>query len=157
MINYKIAFLIFASSAVFIRIPEEAAATQKEGPEIIQLRPGAEYISAGARDPFEPYLKKEDVNPAQPQEEKKEEVVNPPALAVQGVMWGSDTPLAIVNNRVVKKDDVIDGARVVDINKDGVTVFFVNRQYIVPAPAGANSQSAQVKTESAVRNQGADR
>jgi hypothetical protein len=50
-------------------------------------------------------------------------------LIVQGLIWGGSFPQAIVNNKIVKVGDTVDGANVTAIDKDGVTVLFQEREY----------------------------
>ncbi|MFH1761093.1 MAG: hypothetical protein ABIA63_08325 [bacterium] len=59
---------------------------------------------------------------------------------VQGVFWGASFPQAIINDKVVKTGDTVDGARIVSIEKDFVTVLFINsnRQYKISSPASDN-------------------
>lgn len=42
------------------------------------------------------------------------------AFVLKGLVWNSDTPQAIVNNKVVKIGDEVNGMRVVAIRQDGV-------------------------------------
>jgi len=110
------------------------------------LRPEVEYRAGALRDPMEPYLNKEDANPTPKKQEAAAAEPVLPALVIQGVMWGLDDPLAIINNKVVRKDDVIQGVRIIDINKSGVTVFFANRQHVI-AVAALSQKQAQAKAE----------
>jgi hypothetical protein len=52
-----------------------------------------------------------------------------PDLVVQGLIWGSSLPQAIINNKVVKVGDVIQGADIIDISKEGVLVLFAGTEY----------------------------
>ena len=110
------------------------------------VSPHIEYKAEGLRDPLESYLKKEEVLPAQPQQEIAPSPP-PPALTVQGIIWGGRFPQAIINNKIVKAGDTIEGVRIIDINKDGVTVFFGNRKYNLLSPAAANFNLQILKKE----------
>lgn len=135
-INYrKASFLLIASGVIFIRV---AQAADKDKQPATQARPSAQYTQETLRDPFEPYLEKEDTGPKETKKEAAAAAL--PELKVQGIIWGSNMPLAIINNKVIKKDDLIEGARIVSIDKDGVTVFFANRQYVISAPAGGSTK-----------------
>jgi len=84
-----------------------------------------EYKSEDLRNPFEE--EKIEIQQEQPKEEAQ---VKPlPSLEIQGIVWGGSLPQAIINNEVVSVGDTIEEARITDINKSGVTVFFGNRQY----------------------------
>lgn len=109
-------------------------------------RRNVEYTADGLRDPFEDYLIEEAARA--PQEELKEEVLLPlPSLSIQGIIWGARFPQAIINNKVVKIGDTIEGVHIVDINKNGVAVFFGNQEYNLSSPATLNLQSLEKKPQ----------
>ncbi|HTY45082.1 MAG TPA: hypothetical protein VMD52_03710 [Patescibacteria group bacterium] len=54
-------------------------------------------------------------------------------LVVEGIVWESKIPQAIINNRIFNVGDTIEGAKIVEINKKGVTVFYKNRSYLLPS------------------------
>lgn len=118
----------------------EEANVQKQFVEPVVIeRPAAGYTSDSLRDPFKPYLQREEKG-APSGESPGEEI--PPDLVVQGIIWGSSLPQAIINNTVVKVGDMIEEARILEISKEGVTVFFKNRQYKLGSPGlspGVNS------------------
>lgn len=89
-------------------------------------RPQIEYKVQGLRDPFEPLVR----------EERKDtkvvsavEVKPLPSLTVQGMIWGGVMPQAIINNKIVKVGDTIEGVKIKSINKEGVTVLFANKEH----------------------------
>ncbi len=95
------------------------------------------YTSQNLRDPFEsPFEIKREAY-----ESKAEPEVSPirselPNLEVQGMIWGSKTPQAIINDTVVRVDEVIADATILDIRKEGIYVLYEGRQYILrPAVA----------------------
>jgi hypothetical protein len=57
----------------------------------------------------------------------------PPVLKIEGLVWGGRLPQAIINQKVVKIGDIIEGAQIVDINREGVTLIFNNSQYNLPS------------------------
>lgn len=86
------------------------------------VRPNVEYKAQGLRNPFEqPVLVSESDNV---DSSFKPEIAKLPQLTVQGIIWGGNLPQAIINNKVVKIGDVLEGAEVVEIEKEGVTVLF---------------------------------
>ena len=125
--------IIWAVPASYQAIQEIKEAEQQEPPVIIIEVPQLEYTTGNLRDPFEP----------EPFEEEEEEALmnqttsqsKLPFLSIQGIVWGSGLPQAIINNQVVKIGDLIKGVRVVDISKEGVTVFYEGRQQLIAAPA----------------------
>lgn len=122
---------VFATQAEFKAIKELEEAEKKAPPEAI-VRPSVEYNAQNLRDPFQ-VLTTEETEEGERLSQMEE--TPPPNLTVQGVIWGASFPQAIINNKVVKVGDTIDGARVVNIDKDGVVVFFEGRQYNLPSPA----------------------
>ncbi len=58
------------------------------------------------RDPFESILPKEDLG-IKTEEGKAKIQVPPPDLTVQGILWGSDKPQAIINGDVYGVGEVI--------------------------------------------------
>jgi hypothetical protein len=47
-----------------------------------------------------------------------------PFLGIQGIIWNTDTPQAIINNQVVKIGDRIEGVEIIDIDKQGIKVDY---------------------------------
>jgi len=107
------------------------------------------YGSENARDPFKSPIQPEQAaqgNASQPGQE-----VTPPALKVQGIFWGGNFPQAIINDKIVKVGDSVEGAQVVSIDKNSVDVFFVNRQFKLSSPASDNlATSSQQRKKEAV-------
>ena len=97
-----------------------------------------EYTSQDLRDPFQsPFELYKPVEepveePGEEPEEKPPPVIGGLSdLEVQGIIWGSKTPQAIINNTVVKAGEVIEGAEILAIRKEGVYVLYEERQYIL--------------------------
>lgn len=101
-------------------------------------RPQVEYKSSSLRDPFkEDILKKGILEEEQPESNSQNPVLPPdvlPEMDVQGLIWGGNFPQAIINNKVYKAGDVIDGAQIKEIDKDGVTLNFSGGEVKIPAP-----------------------
>jgi hypothetical protein len=112
--------------------------SEQQKPGVVFEVPQVEYTADNLRDPFE-------VEPI----EEEDKVVSPPiasqpplpSLNIQGIIWGSELPQAIINNQVVKIGDVVQGARIVDISQAGITVFYNGRQQLITAPAADMLQS----------------
>ncbi|UCB57503.1 MAG: hypothetical protein JSV30_02670 [Candidatus Omnitrophota bacterium] len=91
-----------------------------------------EYTGRGLRDPFESpfelFVPLEEV----PKEKKRAPIAGGLAhLVVQGMIWDSKIPQAIINNTVVRPGEVIEGAEILDIRKEGVYVLYEGNQYIL--------------------------
>lgn len=130
--------VIFMGS-LFMNHPYVYAIEDKVADSI--LRPQIEYKPEELRDPFWPPPQQMEPPEQIPQVEAKVEPL--PTLVIQGVVWGGFAPQAIINNKVVKVGDVIEGVHIIDINKDGITVFFDNREYNLSSPAVVNLQSSK--------------
>jgi len=53
----------------------------------------------------------------------------PPKLVLKGIAWDKTEPLALINDRVVKEGDTIEGARIVKIDFDGVAVRYRGKKF----------------------------
>jgi len=88
------------------------------------------YTGQGLRDPFRSPFEMEFVI-------EIEEPVKPAVeadlshLKVQGMVWGSKLPQAIINNTLVRVGEIIEGAEILDIRKEGIYVLYEGRQYII--------------------------
>jgi len=106
--------------------------SEKTPPPEVIVRPKVEYKAGGLSDPFQRY-KEEKIPPGAQQKEPG--LSTPPSLTVQGIIWGGRFPQAIINNKVVKAGDTIEGARVISIDKEGITLLFEGMQYSLSSPA----------------------
>ncbi len=57
-----------------------------------------------------------------------------PALKLQGILWGTRRPQAIINRRILSIGDTIEEARIVSIRKDGVTMSFGGQTFELTLP-----------------------
>ncbi len=106
------------------------------------VRPAVTYAAQDLRDPFKMVFDEDKNSPNGPAAVE----VPLPELTVQGVIWGTGTPQAIINNKVVKVGDtVVPGVRVIDISKEAITVFFGTRNYTLSSPAMSFTQSTEQK------------
>lgn len=105
----------------------------------LTMRLPVEYKGEGLRDPFKGAS-----------QEGLARMVNAtaPTLEIQGIIWGGRLPQAIVNNKVVKVGDTVQEARIIDINKEGVTVFFGGAQYTILSPAVSQMKKSAEKKSS---------
>lgn len=55
----------------------------------------------------------------------------PPELLLQGITWEEDTPLAVINNKVLKEGDVIKGAKVIKITEQYVIFGWEGRRFTI--------------------------
>lgn len=130
MIAMKRPIFIFSVILADLFIVAAAFSAEKAPAEQI-ARPNLKYKSEGLKDPFQNPLKEVATKPAKGPEASGAEVIKaaPASLTVQGLIWGGELPQAIVNGTVVKVGDTIGGARIISIDKNGVTVLFEEREY----------------------------
>ena len=127
-------FIIFVI-LVFIFIFKPNKAALSEDLSLVPLRPNVEYKSEELKDPFEPpeVEKKPEAEPEKQIMPEVKLITPPPVLKIEGLVWGGRFPQAIINQKVVKIGDIIEGAQIVDINREGVTFIFNNSQYNLPS------------------------
>jgi hypothetical protein len=113
--------------------------------EEIAIKPGVSYTADNLRDPFSNPALTEISTDAGSSANTPE--VNLPEMKVQGIFWGAKFPQAIINDKVVKVNDKIEGAQVTEITKDSVTVFFGNKQFVLTSPAFVNLEAASNKKD----------
>ncbi len=114
------------------------------------------FEAAPVRDPFTPQVPQEirvryvePVKPPEPQIEAPstpppgpivelppafpEQIPSPammgslPAMTVAGVVWNTDRPQAIINGQIVGIGDIVSGAKILEIQKMGITFLFQGR------------------------------
>ena len=110
------------------------------------LKSGVSYTAENLRDPF--------INPVQAEMSIQPGKVDPnvsqlplPAMQVQGIFWGGKFPQAIINDKIVKVGEKIEGAQVIAIEKDLVKVFFGAKQFVLPSPASNNLADSSNKKD----------
>jgi len=125
--------IIFIGMVIFLKTAEAQEATTKgaseeANKEAKKIANKVEYKSEKLRDPFQEEKMEIKVESQKPMEAKPL-----PKLDVEGVVWGSSLPQAIINNKVVRIGDTIADASIIAIDKKGVTVLFGNQQYNLTA------------------------
>ena len=164
--KYKIIIALFVATFIMSLFLNQSFAIQdvdmtinsasKEQPKLedrakdLIVRPNVEYKEEeGLRDPYQSPIKEEVV-----EEALQEQVpIDPlPSLTIQGMVWGGTLPQAIINNKVVKIGDTIEGVRIIGIKKEGITVFFGNREYNLSSPAAVSLENFKTKPQG--NNQG---
>lgn len=103
-----------------------AQRTSKRQAEVV------EYTGRGLRDPFESPFELFVPLEEAPKEKKGAPIAGGLThLVVQGMIWDSKIPQAIINDTVVRPGEVIEGAEILDIRKEGVYVLYEGNQYIL--------------------------
>ncbi len=125
----RIALIIAFLWVITIFCSTLALARRDEGPMEV------EYVGANYRDPFElppalrpPIVPSEEELPAGVEPEAE---VRPPSIRVEGVIWGSARPQAIIDGEVYDIGDVVKEAEIIGIDREGVTLFYKDRKFIL--------------------------
>ncbi|MDD5730529.1 MAG: hypothetical protein PHN57_05325 [Candidatus Omnitrophica bacterium] len=161
--------LLFTACAIFILNPplafadstfksiKELESQEKSVNEKISAadellkKPKLEYTASDLKDPFFPEEKKPETTLQPDTGEITTEVKPVPEgqleslsnFTVTGIIWGGTVAQAIVNDKVVKIGDIVDGAKIIKIEKNGIIVSYMNRQYKLTSPADNMMQSIQ--------------
>ena len=90
------------------------------------------YPQGKYKDPFEPLLPQE----IKEEEERQEEIISEieeslPSMAIQGILWGSDSPQVIIDGEVYKTGDRLKNidAQVFKIEKSIVFISYGEKIY----------------------------
>lgn len=98
------------------------------------VRPQVKYESGRLRDPFQPYLGDKPVIQFQSAGSLAQSNINLDAFKVQGIIWGGRMPQAIINNKVLAVGGLINEAKILNIDKNGVTLSIAGQVINLPAP-----------------------
>jgi type II secretory pathway component PulC len=72
------------------------------------------------------------ISPIQNQEQRRESTIEPlPEINIQGIVWGTDTPQAVIDGEVYRVGDnlKVAGAKITEISKDGVEISYFGNIY----------------------------
>jgi len=128
----------------YVKTLEEKMPSQPKKEEETLLQPVVEYKAGNLRDPFqESDERKLELSPEGKAEPAK--VSMPPSLEIQGIAWGGSFPQAIINNQVVKIGDVLSGAEIINISKEGVTVLYSGKRHEYLSPAKISLEGSAKK------------
>jgi len=61
--------------------------------------------------------------------EREKEVVLP-TFAIQGMVWGGTKPQALINDQLCEKGDIVRGAEITEITKEGVTFVYKDKKLL---------------------------
>ncbi len=127
------------SSEKTVKLEEEIGKVKK--PDILpspvdeklslEASPPVEFVGDNFRNPFEvPSAVKEKIGEKQKVNisDKKAEVAIP-TLTIKGIFWGTESPKAIINGKIVEKGDFVEEVEVLDITKEGVRLKFRTQEF----------------------------
>lgn len=117
--------IAFSGSIIICPVPAEAQKGKAEA--------RVEYVGADYRDPLElpPALRAPVAPPVEEVLERPGVEVELPPLKVEGMVWGSERPQAIIDGEVFDIGDTVNGAKILDISKDGVILLYKNRSFVI--------------------------
>lgn len=128
-------------------LPEGASGKKGESQDAevdkLNLRPVIEFKTEKKKSSFQDYYrqkKKEQEGPFLEKEMLEAGISGGgtlmlPPLDLKGLVWGTDTPQAIINGKVLKIGDTIDEVKIVTIDKTGVGVLFQGKTAKVASPS----------------------
>ncbi len=138
----------FISRLYSVEAANEAQVNSENQPSGVVVRPKEAFDASKLRDPFRDYFSEDSENQIGTETGvTKEAEVTPPSLTVQGIISGGRINQAIINNKIVKVGDTIEGAGITNIDKNGITIFFSNKSYKISSPAAGTLQGLKKKPE----------
>ncbi len=88
-------------------------------------QPAVEYTADGTRDPFVSLLPTVEARPMARSDRVvpsgSPPMVSAPSVNLEGVVWGGPRPQAVIDGEVYDLGDVVQGARITAIDRQGVT------------------------------------
>ena len=83
------------------------------------------------RDPFQSWLPKKVKKPEETFEKEEEPVSSEELrLEVEGMVWDTPHPQAIINGKIYNIGDKIQGGEIIDIDKRGVSILYKGRNFV---------------------------
>ncbi len=116
---------------------------QAEELTIIDTMPN--YNADNYQDPFTPQIKKEEEKKLEAQSLDSREIPIS-EFNVQGMIWNSDRPQAIIEGQILGIGDEIKGAKIVEISKEGVKLLIEGKIIMAkPKVTFDNKQGKQIR------------
>jgi hypothetical protein len=94
-------------------------------------RPSEEPVfTVSKTDPFKNLLQVHlyNMRKVRPKEKK---IIPLPTVVIEGIVWNTHMPQAIINSKVVRIGDDIDGFEITGISKDGITIDYDGEQVLI--------------------------
>ena len=127
-----------------------ASAGQQAEPRAATQKAAASYTASGLRDPFKSLLPASPPPAASPQpaaEARAKPVAPPPSLHVQGMIWGGPEPRAIIDGKVYRINDLVEGVTIIAIDQRGVEVEYAGaRRRYTPSPMSGRETQPMVRS-----------
>ena len=100
-----------------------------EAPILARERVG--YTRTGLRDPFLSPFDKEKEEKRLKLDEERPRYTKMPTLKIEGMVWNSPRPQAIINGEIFNIGESIKGATIIEINREGVVFVFEGEKVIL--------------------------
>lgn len=129
MSKYYFIFVFIIVGIVFcglIGVAAEDAAENKKDKATEQI-PLVEYTGMNQRDPLRSPIKIASIE----ENAEPEEVVVFPQMSLQGILWGGQKPAAIIDNKAFRAGDLVQEAKIIEINKNGVKLLYKNKEFFL--------------------------
>ncbi len=96
--------------------------------------PAAARLIVPTRDPFQPpAIATADAAALGPRNDGGGGAATP--LRLQGIVWGVQPPKAIINDRIVTIGESVNGAQIMAIDRDGITVEYQGQRAVLRLPS----------------------
>ncbi|MCX5697272.1 MAG: hypothetical protein NTU54_04820 [Candidatus Omnitrophica bacterium] len=133
---------LFALGPDSYKIVTQAEEQEKKASAEIE-RPSVEYKSPGAKDPFILYTGGK----------KTAKILGsieitslPSDFTLDGIVWGGRLNQAIIKRKIVKVGDTLEDVKILDITKNGVSVFYKGRKFELSSPAAIKIEKLNKKS-----------
>ena len=133
---------LYCAFQIIAQTPEDKLAVEK-----MKFVSDLEYLASNLKDPLETCIV-----PKAPEKPIDGGPVEPPPdpgkfdkLNVNGIFWGASFPQAIIDDKVYKEGDGIEGAVIKKIDKDGIIILLRGVEYKLSAPAFKKPEEKQKK------------
>ncbi|MFH0912861.1 MAG: hypothetical protein V1884_01050 [Candidatus Omnitrophota bacterium] len=127
--------------ALFISIFIFFPVRQTQSLETVAEPKKIEYSAGDLKDPFQ----EEHIGVVV--EEQVLEAGPLPSVTIQGIVWGGTLAQAIINDKVVKVGDTIEGMQLLEINREGIIVLYAGTRRNLSAPSVIQMGSINKKSE----------
>lgn len=113
--------------------------SKKDAQADVITRPKVEY-SEVKRDPFEKVIihkNKGETRVSNSDDGSSKSLID--SFSIQGLIWGGNFPQAIINNKVYKVGDTIQGATISNIDKSGIVFSLGGKKYILSSSSAGSA------------------
>ena len=100
------------------------------------------HADLSSRDPFESWLPKpaievkdQPVSAGEPAVMTQRPQIQPPALIVTSQISGGPVPQAVIDGKIFRVGDKVQGALITNITREGIKVLYEEQTFLYPAPS----------------------